>query len=274
MKSIVVFVALFYCATVFGQKDKGKTLFFGVNVGTKIANKNYAFRYSGIYNHFGTNETQLEYYLNLPQNYEQIRQKLNGVDFKVPYDAYSLTMNYTPGLLTGVTLGYQISPNLQISADANINRLKVKNVFSIQTLDGSVQTSQEQYRLGQIYAEESRFDGRFNMDYVFDGTGKAKFIMGISGLFTAWRIDQHVAIFEGVQFPMFSQFSGVPASETNINRGRGWGLGLNFGVEYQLNQKIVSQIMYQPYHTFVDYGVTIQKRFLPQHDIVVRFLWK
>lgn len=273
MRITIILISLFFLKITYSQEEKGRTLFFGVNVGTKIANKNYAWRYNGIYNHFGTNQTQLEYTLNTPENYNRIRDLLGGIDFVVPFDAYSQNIRYTPGLLTGVTIGYQISPNLQVTADGNFNKLKVKDVFSIQVLDGSVQTSQEQYQLGNIYAEESRFEGRFNFDYVADGN-KARFIIGGSGLYNFWRIDEHLAIFRNVTMPLFSNFSGVPPSEFNIVRGSGWGVGLNLGVQYRVNEKIVSQIMYQPYQTFVNYGININKRILLQHDFTVRFLWK
>lgn len=259
--------------TSLSQDEKGRSLFFGVNLGTKIANKNYAWRYSGIYNYFGTNETQLEYTLNTPTNYNKIRDLLGGYDFQVPYDAYSQNIRYTPGLLTGVTMGYQISPNLQVSVDGNFNKLKVKDVFTIQVFDPNVQTTAEQYRLGEIRAGESRFDARFNFDYIADGN-KARFIIGGSGIYNFWRIDQHLAIFNNYQMSMFSQFTGVPQSDVNIVKGQGWGIGLNIGVEYRVNSKIVSQIMYQPYQTFVDYGITINRRILLQHDFTVRILWK
>ncbi len=274
MRLVLVLIFMGYGLNLMAQEEKGRQLFFGVNVGTIIANKNYARRYSGLYGYFGTNATQLEAVLyNNPDNYNRIKEQLEGVDFIIPYDAYSTNINYTPGILTGVTLGYQISPNLQMSVDGNFNKLKVKTQYTLQALDGSIQTTEGQYKLGNIYAEESRFDGRFNFDYVADGN-KAKFIIGGSGLYSFWRIDEHFAEFRGLEFPLFSKFSGVPPSETNIVRGSGWGLGMNIGIEYRVNDKIVSQIMYQPYQSFVDYGVYIQKRILLQHDITVRFLWK
>jgi hypothetical protein len=273
--TLLSFLIFSYSLSVFSQKDKDKTLFVGVTLGTKIANKHYADRYSGIYSFNGTNQTQLEGTLiNNIQNYEAIRQLLGGYDFQIPYPGgYSSNITYTPGLLTGVTLGYQISPNLQVSIDGNINRLKVKNVFSLEVFDGSIQTSQEQYELGQIYAEESRFDGRFNFDYKSEGN-KVDYIIGLSGLFSAWRIDKHSAIFRSYEMQIFSQFNPDPNSALNINRGSGIGFGINLGVEYRINEKIVSQIMYQPYQSFMDYGIPINKRFLPQHDLIVRLLWK
>ncbi len=274
MRLVLVLIFMGYGLNLMAQEEKGRQLFFGVNVGTKIANKNYARRYSGLYSYFGTNATQLEAVLyNNPDNYNRIKEQLEGVDFIIPYDAYSTNINYTPGILTGVTLGYQISPNLQMSVDGNFNKLKVKTQYTLQALDGSIQTTEGQFKLGNIYAEESRFDGRFNFDYVADGN-KAKFIIGGSGLYSFWRIDEHFAEFRGLEFPLFSKFSGVQPGETNIVRGSGWGLGMNIGIEYRVNDKIVSQIMYQPYQSFVDYGVYIQKRILLQHDITVRFLWK
>lgn len=273
MRQTLIIIALLISVNGLAQKDKEQSLFFGVNLGTKIANKNYAWRYSGIYSYNGSNQTQLEAVLNTPTNYNIIRDLLGGVDFIVPFDAYSQNIRYTPGLLTGVTLGYQVSPNLQMSVDGNFNKLKVKDVFTIEVLDGGNQTSQAQYQLGEIYAEESRFEARFNIDYVYDGN-KARFILGGSGLYSFWRMDQHLAIFRNHQMPLFTVHTATPNNEFNIVRGGGWGLGLNIGVEYRVNDKIVSQIMYQPYQTFVDYGITINKRILLQHDISVRFLWK
>lgn len=276
MRTSLLTSLFFICSlTLFSQKDKDKTLFVGVTVGTKIANKHYANRYSGIYSFNGTTQTQLEgTIITNVQNYEAIRQLLDGYDFQIPSpDGYAYNITYTPGILTGVTLGYQISPNLQVSIDGNFNKLKVKNVFSIEVFDGSIQTSQEKYELGQIYGEESRFDGRFNFDYKGDGN-KVDYIIGLSGMFSAWRIDKHTAIFRSYQMPIFSQFDADPNSALNINRGSGLGVGINLGLEYRINKSIVSQIMYQPYQSFVDYGIPLTKRFLPQHDIIVRILWK
>tara|TARA_B110000037_G_scaffold223169_1_gene303191 strand:+ start:1072 stop:1896 length:825 start_codon:yes stop_codon:yes gene_type:complete len=274
MRFILVLIFMGYGFNLMAQKEKGRSVFFGVNVGTKIANKNYARRYSGLYSYFGTNATQLEAVLyNNPINYNAIKDRLEGIDFIVPYDAYSTNIQYTPGILTGVTMGYQISPNLQVSADGNFNKLKVKTQYTLEVLDGGIGISDEQIVLGNIYAEESRFDARFNFDYVADGN-KAKFMIGGSGLYSFWRIDEHIAEFRGLEYQLFSKFSDVPTSETNVVRGSGWGLGINIGVEYRINEKIVSQILYQPYQSFVDYGININKRVLLQHDFTVRFLWK
>ncbi len=268
--SLAIFIISFKSFT---QDDKGRSFFVGVNVGTKIANKNYALRYSGAYSYLGTNQTELEFALNRPNTYNAIRDLLGGIDFIVPFDAYSTNIRYTPGLLTGVTLGYQINPNLQITADGNFNRLKVQDFFTIQVLDGSVQVSEAQLQLGEIFAEESRFDGRFNFDYVADGD-RFKFIIGGSLLYSFWRIDEHFAVFRGLPIQLFSQFSGIPSSDINVTRGQGSGIGLNLGTEYRINEKIVSQIMYQPYHSFVNYGFNINKRIILQHDIGIRFFWK
>lgn len=274
MRIHLLLITLLVASVVKAQPDKGRSLFFGVTAGTKIANNNHALRYSGLYSHFGTDRTQLEHTLmDNPTNYTTIRDMLGGYDFIVPFDAYSLNIRYTPGLISGLTLGYQISPYLQMNVAGNFNRLKVRDIFTIEVYDFSGGTSQPQYRQGQIYAEESRFDGRFNFDYVADGN-KARFIIGGSLLYSFWRMDEHLAIFNNYTMSLFSQFSNVPPSETNVVRGGGLGLGANLGIEYRINQKIVSQIMYQPYHSNVNYGYDINKRILLQHDIIVRFLWK
>lgn len=252
------------CGQCIAQKDK--TLFFGVNVGVKLANKNYAIRYSGLY------LNELENTLLSTYNYNQIYMLLGDKNFYLPYDAYPANIRYSPGLLTGVTLGYQTSPNFQMSLDANFSKLKVKDVFTIWVDDPANTTSQAVIRLGELYAEESRLDGRFNLDYVFDGS-KFKFITGLSGVFHAWRIDEHIATFQGYSMALFSVHN--PTNNIfNKTRGTGFGGGINLGFEYRVNEKIVSQIMYQPYHVKTNYGFTIDKPLLVQHDFTVRFLWK
>lgn len=266
MKIILFTSILFVSLNGITQSDKGKTIFFGLNVGGKFANKYHAIRYNGTYN------SQLEYTINTQQNYDRIYQLLGDKNFYLPYDYYPTNIRYSPGFITGVTAGYQISPTFQMSIDANFSKLKVVDVFSIQVEDPSTTTSQEQYRLGNLYAEESRFNARYNIDWVSEGQ-KVNFIYGISGIFTSWRMDQYFAEFEGHTMQLFS----VHDPTNNITkkvRGSGFGGGINLGVEYRLNNNIVLQMMYQPYQTKVDYGFTIYKKFLPQHDVTVRILWK
>jgi hypothetical protein len=251
----------------FTQGEKERKFFFGLNIGTKIANKNYASRYGGWYQNELPNTL-----LNNPTHYQNVRYILNDIDFTLPFDYFSQNMRYSPGLLTGLLFGYSLSPNLQASVEANFNKLKVRDVFSIEVFDPSNQTSQEQYELGEIYAEESRFNGKFNFDYISDGE-RAKYIIGLSGLFGAWRIDQHIASFRGYQMNLFS----VHNPTNNINNvvsGLGWGAGINLGIEYRFKPSIVAQIMYQPNHAQYDFDFTPARTLLIQHDLVVRILWK
>lgn len=248
----------------YGQKDQ--TLFFGVNVGTKLANKNYAVRYSGAY------QDELYYALTNPYHYNEIYMRLGDRHYSMPYDSYPTNIRYTPAIVTGVTVGYQVSPNFQMSLDANFSKLKVRSAFTIEVEDPSNWTSEPVIELGSLYAEESRFDGRYNLDYVFDGD-RAKFILGVSGLFTAWRIDEHFASIRDYNMQLFSKHNPTNNFNNKVS-GMGWGAGLNIGCEYRVNEKIVAQIMYQPYHTKVDYGFIPSKKLLLQHDLTVRFLWK
>lgn len=264
-KITLLFICLIvYSGVSLSQKDQ--TLFFGVNVGVKFANKNYAIRYSGAYN------DELYYALNNEYNYNQIYMLLGDRHFYQPVDTYPTNIRYTPAIITGVTAGYQVSPNFQMSLDANFSKLKVRDVFSVVVEDPSNWTSEPVITLGELYAEESRLDCRFNLDYVFEGD-KLKPMLGASGIFNAWRIDSHIATLQGHQMPLHSQFNPLN-NITNKVSGMGWGFGINVGFEYRINEKIVSQVLYQPYHTKVDYGFTISKRLLVQHDLTVRFLWK
>lgn len=263
------YLLLISCVLIFSnqaQSQKDRSLFFGVNVGVKLANKNYAARYSGAY------QNELYYTINQQYTYNELYKLLGDRNFALAYDAYPMNMHYTPGLITGLTIGYQLSPNLQMSLDANFNKLTSKDVFTVEVFDATNSTTEPVINIGQLVGKESRFDGRYNIDYVADGT-KAKFIIGISGIFNAWRIDEHYAILQGYTMPLFSKFN--PTNNfTNKVSGMGWGGGLNIGVEYAFSDNIVAQIMYQPYQTKVDYGYTINKRIILQHDLTVRFLWK
>lgn len=260
------------------QTDEiGQRFFVGVNVGVKFANKNYANRYGGWY------QNDLENALDVQQNYQAIFEILGQKDFFLPNDAFPILVRYTPGLLTGVTLGYKLSPELQVGLDADFSKLKIRSGYSIEVIDPSSSVSQEQYRTGFIFGEESRFNGRFNIDYIIEGEG-VNFIVGASGIFSAWRMDKHIATFENYQMSLFSVHN-VGNNFTSKTSGMGWGFGLNAGIEYRFSDKIVAQLMYQPYLQRTDYFNTkntiqslganyIPDKFRLEHDLTVRILWK
>jgi hypothetical protein len=261
-----------------GSDDEmSQRFFFGVNVGVKFANKNYANRYGGWY------DNQLNLALTQLNNYQTIYEILGQKDFFLPNDAFPLIVKYSPGLLTGVTVGYKLSPNLQFGLDADFSKLKFRSAYSIQVIDPSSTVSQAQYRTGNMFAEESRFNGRFNVDYIIDGD-PLNYIVGLSGLFSAWRIDKHIAFFEDFQMPLFSVFN-TGNNFTSKTGGSGWGFGINIGLEYRFTEKIVAQLMYQPYMQRAEYFLTkteianlsqpyIRPKFRLEHDITVRILWK
>ncbi|MEZ4922152.1 MAG: hypothetical protein R2780_03165 [Crocinitomicaceae bacterium] len=286
MRSSILLLFLTFTLSLYSQdEDKAEQRFFlGVNVGVKIANKNYAARYAGWY------QDQLRNALGIGNinTYNAIYQLLGQKDFILPSDivAFPTIVRYTPGLITGVTLGYKLSPNLQIGLDADFNKLRVLTGYSIQVIDPSITVTQEQYRTGIIVGQESRFNGRFNFDYIVEGD-QFNFIAGISGLFHAWRIDSHIAYFpdnSGIQIPLFSVHD--PTNNfTKKTSGLGWGGGLNAGIEHRFTEKIVAQLMYQPYVLRADYynskstiaalgSSYIKPPLRLEHDITVRILWK
>lgn len=258
--------------------ELNQRFFFGVNVGVKFANKNYANRYGGWY------DDELEAVLNIQQNYIIIYEKLGQKDFFLDNSGFPIVVRYKPGLLTGVTMGYKLSPNLQVNLDANFNKLKLITGYTLNVIDPSSTVTQDQYRTGEIYAEESRFNGRFNIDYIIEGSSSINYIGGVSGLFSGWRIDEHVAFFEGHQMPLFS----VHNPNNNFSSktgGMGWGLGANLGIEYRFSEKIVAQLMYQPYVQKSEYFLTKNEilnlnqpyekpKFRLEHDLTLRILWK
>lgn len=280
MKKFVIAIILIIFQNAYSQDEQ--KFFVGVNVGAKFANKNYAQRYNGIYPVSG-NVGYLETVLLQQNNYQQLYSILGEKNFLVPFDSYPTNIKYTPGLLTGVTLGYKLSPTLQIGIDADFSKLKVRDFFSLEVIDPSNTTSQAQYQLGNIYAEESRFNGRFNFDYIIEGES-VNFIVGASGIFSAWKIDEHFAVFNDYIMPLFSVHN--PNNNFSVRTsGTGWGGGINAGVEYRLKENIVLQLMYQPYMQRTDYLNTksqiaawgssyIPDKFRLEHDLTLRILWK
>lgn len=265
------------------QAQEDQKFFFGINVGAKFANKNYASRYAGFYPNTGTTGN-LENVIYQQNNYNQIYTILGEKNFQLPFDTYPTNIRYTPGIVTGVCLGYKLGPSLQFSLDANFSRLKIRDFFTIEVLDPSNTTSQEQYRVGNLYGEESRFNGKFNMDYVVEGE-TVNIIGGLSGVFHAWRIEEHIAVFEEYIMPLHSKFQNAAQQSTEKIAGTGFGFGINLGAEYDLNEKIVLQLMYQPYVQRADYLNTkatianlgssyIKDKYRLEHDLILRIMWK
>jgi len=260
--------------TVFSQDKK---FFVGLNVGVKFANKNYAYRYTGAYNN------ELPVLLQQQQVHQQIYQILDNKDFS--FYEFNESFKYTPAINYGVILGYAVSPNLQASIDANFSQPKVETTFSIEIIDPSNQTSQENIMIGHVLGKEGRFNGKFNLDYIFDGD-KAHFIIGLQGLFLSWRMEQLLYELNDEKW-IYNAYS-VHTPTNNITKktsGSGWGYGINIGVDYRLNKKLVAQLMYQPYFSRVEYLYTksqiqnagsiypgIANRL--EHDLTLRIHWK
>jgi len=101
---------------------------------------------------------------------------------------------------------------------------------------------------------------------------------------SAWRIDKHLAVFRDYIMPMHSVHD--PNNNFSVKTsGMGWGAGINIGAEYRVNEKIVYQLMYQPYFQRTDYynkkstiealgSSYVKDRYRLEHDITLRILWK
>ncbi|HIP35476.1 MAG TPA: hypothetical protein EYG85_01330 [Crocinitomix sp.] len=273
----VKLVILFVFMSVLTVKAQDSKLFFGLNVGAKFGNKNYALRYTGAYQ----NELPLQF--DNPNIYQQVFQSLGDKNFT--FSQFNERYRYTPAMNLGLLIGYNTSPNLQASIAINFSRLKMLSTYTLEVIDPSNFTTQGQYVTGNILGEESRFNGKFNLDYIFDGD-KVRFIIGASGLFLAWRIEKQFAELnnESIILPLFS-LHNPNNNITTKTSGMGWGYGVNTGIEFNLNDKFKGQLMYQPYLSRVEYFVTKNQKELlgtsyqkPQHrlehDLTLRLIWK
>jgi len=264
---------LFTNITLLAQDKK---FFLGLNVGAKFANKQYAYRYTGAY------QSELPLLLSNQQVHQQLYEYLGNQDFE--FYEYNVNYRYTPAINYGALIGYAVTPNLQASIDANFSQPKVQTNYTVKLFDPGNQTSQDQYKVGNVLGKEGRFNGKFNLDYKID-IEKVKFIIGVQGLFLSWRMEE--LLFELADEKWIYNAYSVHNVTNNITKktsGSGWGYGLNFGVEYRLNEKFVAQLMYQPYFSRLDYFNTKSQIAAAsnyegvsnklEHDLTLRILWK
>ncbi len=275
MRLIVIFSFIF--GFVFSLKAQDSKLFIGFNTGAKFGNRNYALRYTGAY------QNELPVQFDNPNIYQQVYQILGNKDFS--FSEFNELYHYKPAFNLGLLIGYNTSPNLQASIATNFSRLKMISTYTLEVIDPTNFTTQGQYVTGNILGEESRFNGRFNLDYIFDGD-KVRFLLGGSGMFLAWRIEKQIAELNNESFilPLYSLHN----PNNNITKkvsGMGWGYGINAGIQFNINDKFKGQLVYQPYLSKLDYFTTkLQKEQLGssyqkpkqrlEHDLTLRLIWK
>ena len=278
MKSKLLLFTLM--ATFLLHANDGDKFIYGGNIGVKFANKYNAIRYIGAYQ-AGTNVSQLENFFNIPNNYQNVRTLLGNKDFS--FLEFSQIYRYQPAILFGVMVGYQTSPNLSFDLDLNFISLKTVGGYTLEVIDPGNTTTQEIFKNGFVSGKESRFNGRVNMNYTFDGD-KARLIIGLSGLFMAWRMDENIVELDGsILTNLYSKFN--PENDFSIKvSGTGFGGGFNLGVSYPLSEKGSIQLLYQPYISRLDYFTTkiqieaagtdyIKPKFRLDHDLVARFVF-
>lgn len=271
---LILTLFVFTNITLLAQEKK---FFVGFNIGVKFSNKNYALRYTGSY------QNELPNLLSNQQIHQQLYQSLGNQDFE--FFEYNLNYKYTPAINYGALVGYTVAPNLQASIDANFSQPKVQTTYTIKLFDPGNQTSQDQYKVGNILGKEARFNGKFNLDYIFDAED-VKFIIGVQGIFLSWRMESLIYELADEKW-LYNSYSvhNVTNNITKKTSGSGWGYGLNLGVEYRLNKKFIAQLMYQPYLSRLEYFYTksqveavgsnysgVFNRL--EHDLTLRIQWR
>ncbi|MFK8039193.1 MAG: hypothetical protein AB8B74_12945 [Crocinitomicaceae bacterium] len=279
-KKLLLFCLLIVSSVkVIGQSKDIKRLIFGLNAGVKFANKNYARRYTGVY------QDQLLNFFTQQDNYQRVRQLLDNKDFSPhPTAFYSDLFRFQPAPVYGVNIGFQASKSLCFEADLNFSNIKFIGGYTLLIQEPGNLTSQEVIQNGTIIGKESRFNGRINMNYTSNGE-KVKAIIGISGILNSWRMeDNSVELNGGIITNLYSQFNTVNGFLTKV-RGTGFGYGANIGIEVPFKKGIVMQILYQPYRTSMEYFETdeaiaalgdnyIKPSAVFEHDLIARFVWR
>ncbi len=253
-----------------------KRFIYGLNAGVKFANRNYAIRYTGAY------QNQLENFFLQQNNYQNIRQILGNKDFS--FDSYSELYRYQPAPVYGINLGFQASRNLSFEADLNFSNIKFIGGYTLSIIEPGNFTTQDIFQNGTVLGQESRFNGRVNMNFTSNGE-KIKGVVGISGLVNSWRMEENlVELNGGIITNLFSPINATNGFTSRVS-GTGFGYGVNAGIEVPFKKGIVMQILYQPYITRMDYFTTRDNiialgddyekpaRRL-EHDLIARFVWR
>ncbi|MFK8043870.1 MAG: hypothetical protein AB8B72_00140 [Crocinitomicaceae bacterium] len=278
MKILLFIFIIFGSSTLKAQTnaDNLKRFIFGANAGVKFASKKYAIRYTGAY------QDQLINFLNFPSTYQRVRELLGNNDFY--FDSFSLLYRFQPAISYGINFGYQASPNLSFEADLNFSNIRMIGGYTLVVEDPANFTDQLNFATGTVIGNESRFNGRINMNYRTDGE-TVKGIFGIAGLVNSWRMEENYAELNGAIVAQLFSGSNPANGFTSRVSGTGFGYGINLGIEVPFKKGIVMQIVYQPYITRMDYfntqevisglGASYQKpgRVI-EHDLMARFVWR
>lgn len=135
------------------KKKNDNGLLFGANLGIYRANRYSAQYYNGSQHYNNNPKNVIESTIfDFPQNYENIKQKLNVPDFSV--SELPAKMNYSYSFMFGIFFKYCIK-NSGIFAQFNFAKLTAKDVFTISVKD-PLNPDIPKYMPESVYGSEQR----------------------------------------------------------------------------------------------------------------------
>ncbi|MCB9196008.1 MAG: hypothetical protein H6600_08575 [Flavobacteriales bacterium] len=269
MKRTILFILAFISISNIHSQEDESGFFFGVNIGSFMANKNTAMMYSG-----GSNYSLygIEWAFQNP-NY---KPDLDNY-FQYPYSIVELPqgMTYRPSVEIGGIIGYHVDESVALYAEANVGKLKVQDVFVVEIDNPNTNSVQKPLEQFPIYGEEQRlnFNGgaRFT---VFKQNGVLGYLP-LFGNFNSVKLERNYFIVNNKIYNIVHNLQGIT---NNRPGGVGYGFGTGLGFKYRISDKILVDACYSGVYAKVTMirESSTQSAFTAwglHHSILFRILW-
>lgn len=251
------------------QEEEESGWFFGVNIGSHIANKKTAMMYSG-----GSNYSMygIEWAFQNPY----YKPKLDAY-FQYPYSIVELPngMTYRPSVEIGGIIGYQADESVAIYAEANVGMLKIQDVFVVEIRDPN--TTSVEYPLEQfpVYGEEQRLNINAGARFTIFNKNGVMGYLPLFGNFNSVKLEKNYFIINNETYNIVHNIQGIT---NNRPGGVGYGLGSGIGFKYRLNDNFLIDASYNGIYSKITMirESSTQPEFSAwglNHSILLRILW-
>jgi hypothetical protein len=251
---------------------KKKGFIIGIYMGAHFANKYTADAYDGygfdldgkrndFENSYMYNKIVLQYGGGAYGGVDQVAQALNvnHSDWSFTEADMPINMHYVPSFLFGLQCRYSVDTKNGIVLNMNMAKLKVSGNFTIETLPptGSTQINNSVRYFG-ITGQEQRFMLQLGYNRLF-GKGEKINPFAEGGLnMTYAQFDKNEVLINNLYINLLDFYSN-PALGVNVGytkKPRGFGLGAYAGVGLNINlsEKFLVQIIYSPSYEGIAIG--------------------
>jgi len=215
---------------------------FGVNMGAYLPNNSPASTSANFYNgdgyyDLGDNSATLfsieERLMINTQTISNVQNIVGTESFEIPYDAYSYTMRYDPGMMIGFKTIYFWNPESALVLGFDAMSLKASGAWTLHAagLPDQGQGS-DNIKLYGVFGEERRMITTFGFRtsaYIMD---QAAWIFELGGTATGIQINRNFVMVETTPYELITtyngpgQFSGATSNLTSVGLGFYGTIGL------------------------------------------------